>query len=61
MDQITGWYDVCMWKPANCVDAMDKLISASVDECVNVETEAKLKIKTCCKCGNSDAQLNWSD
>ena len=29
MDKIVGRLDVCMWKPSNCVDAMDQIITST--------------------------------
>ena len=39
MDKIVRKLDVCMWKPAMCLDAMDQIISSTDKLCVNVETE----------------------
>ena len=40
MDKIVGKLDVCMWKPSNSVDAMDRIISKSESVRVNVETKS---------------------
>ena len=43
MDKIVGKLDVCMWKPSNSVDAMDRIIYESENESVNVETKSVKK------------------
>ena len=45
MDKIVSRLDVCMWKPLNCVDAMDKIVETSNGVCVNVETKTESKAK----------------
>ena len=45
MDNIVGRLDVCMWKPSNCVDAMDQIITSPKSLCVNVETKTTSKLK----------------
>ena len=39
MDKIVGRLDVCMWKPSNCADAMDQIITSPKGLCVNVEMQ----------------------
>ena len=41
MDKIVGRLDVCSWKPLNCTDAMDQVVSWNV----NVETKNTSKPK----------------
>ena len=43
MDKIVGRLDVCMWKPSNCVDAMDQIVTSSNSVCINVETKTAKK------------------
>ena len=50
MDKIVNRFDVCMWKPLNCEDAMDKIVAKTNEVCVNVETKADSKTSRC-KCG----------
>ena len=45
MDKIVGRLDVCMWKPSNCVDAVDQIITSPKSLCVNVETKTTSKPK----------------
>ena len=45
MDKIVGRLDMCMWKPSNCVDAMDQIITSTKSMCVNVETKTASKPK----------------
>ena len=39
IDKIVGRLDLCMWKPSNCVDAMDQVIASTNSVHVNVEME----------------------
>ena len=43
MDKIVGRLDVCMWKPFNCIDAMDQIVTSSNSVCINVETKTATK------------------
>ena len=43
MDKIVGRLDVCIWKPSNCKDAMDQIVTSSESEHVNVETKTAMK------------------
>ena len=45
MDKIVGRLDMCMWKPSNCVAAMDQIITSTKSMCVNVETKIARKPK----------------
>ena len=45
MDKIVGRLDVCIWKPSNCVDAMDQIITSTKSMCVNVEMKTTSKQK----------------
>ena len=52
MDKIVNRFDVCLWQPLNCEDAMDKIVATNNEERVNVETKtntnkkAALKVET---------------
>ena len=43
MDKIVGRLDVCIWKPSNCKDAMDQIVTSSESVCINVETKTATK------------------
>ena len=45
MDKIVGRLDVSSWKPLNCTDAMDQVITLVVSRNVNVETKNTSKPK----------------
>ena len=45
MDKIVSRLDVCMWKPSNCEDAMDQIITSTKSMCVNVERKTASKPK----------------
>ena len=45
MDKIVGRLDVCSWKPLNCKDAMDQVITSVVCQNVNVETKNTSNLK----------------
>ena len=45
MDKIVGRLDVCMWKPSNCVDALDQMITTTKSMCINVDTKTASKPK----------------
>ena len=45
MDKIVGRLDMCMWKPSNCVDAMDQITTSTKSMCVNVEMKTTSKPK----------------
>ena len=44
MDKIVGKYDVCMWKPSLCTDAMDQIVRPMGNVSVNVEMKTAAKI-----------------
>ena len=43
-DKIVGKYDVCMWKPSSCADAMDQIVRPTENVSVNVETKTAAEI-----------------
>ena len=45
MDKIVGRLDVSSWKPLNCTDAVDQVITSVVSRNVNVETKNTSKPK----------------
>ena len=49
MDKIVGRLDMCVWKPSNCIDAMDQIVSLTDSVCVNVETKIASKPKVIVK------------
>ena len=44
MDKSVGKYDVCMWKPSLCTDAMDQIVRPTEKVSVTVETKTATKI-----------------
>ena len=44
MDKIVGKYDVCMWKPSSCADAMDQIVHPMENVSVHVETKTAAEI-----------------
>ena len=61
MDKIVGRLDVSSWKPLNCTDAMDQVITLVVSQNVNVETKNTLKPKLIVNVEQKGARLNWSE
>ena len=49
MDKIVNRFDVCLWHPSNCKDAMDKILELYTGERVNVETRSDTYVKSALK------------